>query len=263
MTRTLVFGDIHGCVDEFSKLLADVAVCPSDHIVLAGDLLDRGPDSVSVVRLCRALQASNPLTLVLGNHESKHARYRRHVRLGREAVAMQMTRGAHSQLAQITADLSPEDVAFLDSGVLFAVLPEHNTLVVHAGVSPLLQTLPASAVFDLDNMDKAAKTQAAAFLMLRYCTPKGQMVALGSEKPDDRFWTDFYDGRFGCVLYGHQPYYHAEQPVVRGLTVGIDLGCCFGGHLCCAVLEQGRTTAYVVVKAQAEYASPKFGETEN
>jgi serine/threonine protein phosphatase 1 len=71
LTRTIVVGDVHGCYEELVELLDRVALSSTDILVSVGDLVDRGPGSVDVVRLFR----SRPGSIVLmGNHERKHVR---------------------------------------------------------------------------------------------------------------------------------------------------------------------------------------------
>ena len=48
--RTLVVGDVHGCLDELRALIEKAGATVDDHIVLVGDLIAKGPDSVGVVR---------------------------------------------------------------------------------------------------------------------------------------------------------------------------------------------------------------------
>ena len=80
MARTLVVGDVHGCLDELRDLLDAVHYSSADRLVFVGDLVDRGPDSVGVVRLAQDLGA----VAVLGNHERKHLRYEQHERWVRQ-----------------------------------------------------------------------------------------------------------------------------------------------------------------------------------
>lgn len=69
-------GDVHGCLDLLTRLLAaveaDAAAVDHDehHIVLLGDLIDRGPDSRGVIDLCatRDWGRATPHFLA-GNHE--------------------------------------------------------------------------------------------------------------------------------------------------------------------------------------------------
>ena len=69
-----IIGDIHGEIDALNivldKLGVDVRARRSPrHIVFVGDLVDRGPDSVAVVRRVAALVDAGLATVVLGNHE--------------------------------------------------------------------------------------------------------------------------------------------------------------------------------------------------
>lgn len=69
MARTLVIGDIHGCIDEFRDLLSAVDLSRGDEIISLGDFMDRGPDSPSVLAFLRDSENARSLK---GNHERKH-----------------------------------------------------------------------------------------------------------------------------------------------------------------------------------------------
>ena len=65
---TYAIADIQGCAAEFAALLEKVAFDPGrDRLWLLGDLVNRGPDSLSVMRQVMALREC--ATLVLGNHD--------------------------------------------------------------------------------------------------------------------------------------------------------------------------------------------------
>jgi hypothetical protein len=86
-----------------------------------------------------------------------------------------------------------------------------------------------------------------AMLRVRHVDAAGRMVPLGSEGPHTSFWAERYDGRFGHVYFGHQPWKRATEPVRFPHATGIDLGACFGNLLACAVLEQGAPPRFVSV----------------
>ena len=61
-------GDLQGCCDAFERLLADIGFSPSrDHLVVLGDLVNRGPQSLATLRRLREL--GDAATCLLGNHD--------------------------------------------------------------------------------------------------------------------------------------------------------------------------------------------------
>ena len=64
--RTLFVGDVHGCYTELKGLLEMANFKPdSERLFFVGDLINRGPKPLEVLKLVHRLGAS----CVLGNHE--------------------------------------------------------------------------------------------------------------------------------------------------------------------------------------------------
>lgn len=123
--RTLVVGDVHGCLEELEDLLRAAEYTKDDRLVLAGDFVAKGPDSQGVVQLAREKSALG----VLGNHD---------------AHVLNLVSGKHGSAhhREVTKSLTSADLAYLDRLPLWLDFAELNALVVHAGFllrTPLLE----------------------------------------------------------------------------------------------------------------------------
>lgn len=283
--RYIVIGDVHGMLPELQDLLAKVEMRTTDVLVFCGDLVDKGPDSVGVVKYVRRLaQTGQSVVLVLGNHEEKHARYRKAVL---KSGGKQPEMKGVEEMATITAGLLSEDIEFLESAVPFYILRDLDAMVVHGGIPTTVTDLKAVDKGDLAKMCRLRyitgsrkvtltvelpwNTQwgtepeaGEAFpfeghfdgaVLKKVVRPEGDFLQLGVEGPHDPFWADRYDGRFGHVYFGHEPFTDAFVPVAFKHATGMDLGAVFGGHLACAVLEEGCQPRYASVKASGIFCN--------
>ena len=61
-----VMSDIHGREDRFNAILAQIHLKKTDHLYILGDVIDRNPDGI---RLLRRIARSKNMSMLLGNHE--------------------------------------------------------------------------------------------------------------------------------------------------------------------------------------------------
>ena len=193
-----IIGDVHGCFDELLTLLdrlgyevesrtnADggigfVVSHPEGRMaVFVGDLVDRGPGVVKVLKLVMSMVAAGSALCVAGNHESKLARKLQ----GRN---VQITHGLAESLAQLDAE-SPEFRqqvhAFLDGLISHYVLDGGDLVVAHAGIKAEYQGRASARVRDF----------------CLYGETTGEKDEFGL--PIRTNWAADYRGR-ATVVYGH------------------------------------------------------------
>jgi len=106
MTRIAVLADIHGNLPAFEAVLNDLAGVAVDEIILAGDLVGRGPQGSAVVRRARELG----LQSVRGNHEDYLLSFRR-----REVPVEWLEAEEWSCSRWMAAELDQNDIEFIDS----------------------------------------------------------------------------------------------------------------------------------------------------
>jgi predicted phosphodiesterase len=206
MQRTIFIGDVHGCLTELEELLESCAYAQGDRVVLAGDLVAKGPDSQGVLRLAAQLGAA----AVRGNHDHAVLRWRD---TPADLVPERATH--HYQLAR---QLDADALRLLASFPLFLRLPEHEVIVVHGGLVPGI----------------ALEQQEPELLMnMRTLRPDGT----GSRRPDDGpLWGSQWQGP-ELVIFGH----HAMAGLQRHpKALGLDTGCVYGGRLSAYVLPDDR-----------------------
>lgn len=229
MSRDIIIGDVHGCVDELTSLLDKVNPIRGDRVFFLGDLVDRGPDSMGVIRMVQSVLADYPGSeAVVGNHEIKWLR---------------------SILAR---DVSQDVVDWLRARPLF-VRPHHRLFLCHGGVPPAFaEDVPDLRAEDAHALPHGKRGKALSRLAyVRRVDPRTRRESVSGRDENTVPWAVLYDGSLGFVVYGHQP---ALLPTRFPHALGIDTGCCFGGMLTAAIAEDGRVEEIVSVHARSSYA---------
>lgn len=225
--RTVIIGDVHGCLDELQELLVAVGIDAGgatggdgDRVILVGDLVAKGPDSPGVVAFCR----ERGFAAVLGNHDAKVLTIGPSA--GAQAKARDTGPGHH---AQIAATLKAADWAYLESLPLYLALPELGVLVVHGGLIPRvpLEEQPRDMIINLRSITSEGEPS--------------KRVDAGAP------WGSLWPGPTH-VVFGHD--------AVRGLqrhpfATGLDTGCVYGRELTALVLPVGELVSVPALRAYA------------
>ena len=243
-----VIGDVQGCAEPLARLLAQIPAHAD--VWFCGDLINRGPDNLGVLRQVQAL--GSRARVILGNHD---------IHLLGVAAGVRAP-GRSDTLDDIL--LSPDCEGWLNWLRQWPLAHfEHGILMVHAGVMPqwsLKQVLQysdeAHALLASDgyvehlktlfgsspnywknSLRGAERTRAIinAFTRMRVCAPDGAM--------------DFqFKGEIGDVPDGLLPWFRlpqrktADQAIVFGHwsalglhcennTICLDTGCVWGQEL--------------------------------
>lgn len=244
------FGDLQGCHTAFKRLLAKLPLDVHTPLWFAGDLVNRGPDSLATLRDVAALGES--AHAVLGNHDLHLLAVSAGIR----------TQKKSDTLGDILA--APDGPDLLDwlRHRPFAHF-ENNMLMVHAGVLPEwdvalalelaeeLQRVLRSAKWKealalwygneprrwSPNLKKADRQRVAfnAFTRIRFCTPDGEMEFTCSKGPDSAPsgyvpWFDAPERRTAgsTVVFGH---WAALGLTLKPNLIGLDSGCVWGNRL--------------------------------
>lgn len=217
-TKYDVVSDVHGCLPELEELIAQLGYeppaqrdsvawtpPPGRHLVVAGDLVDRGPAILDTVELVMAMIAAGDASAVVGNHDDKLLRWLRghavKVSQGLEASVREVERRPKAYRARLEE--------FLASLPSHLVLDEGRLVVAHAG-------LP-------ERLHGAESAKARDFAMYG-------AVRAGRDEwgfPIRLDWAAEYGGS-ARVVYGHTP---VITPEWSNRTIDIDTGCVFGNSL--------------------------------
>ncbi|QDU67617.1 metallophosphoesterase [Engelhardtia mirabilis] len=223
--RRIFIGDVQGCREELEALLAAVRFDPAgDQLRPVGDLVNRGPDNVGVLRLLSSLGACS----VLGNHDLHLLRCAQGTRRvkGRDTIRDVLE---HPERGALLGYLAAQPFLRADD----------DLFQVHAALEPTWRD-PAEVLAGIDPLQVDPRSEFCT--RVRYCDSQGRLPQTDRDDPGEPFapWHDFYDaGAHGgrSVVYGHW----AVAGLVRtSHTLGLDTGCVWGGSLTAWIAEEDR-----------------------
>ncbi len=254
---TYAIGDLQGCFKELRQLLDSIAFDPArDRLWLVGDLVNRGPDSLALLRYVKSL--GDCAVTVLGNHD----------------LHLLMVAGGHEKLRK--HDTIQDILAAPDREELLAWLRQRKLMhaegqyaMVHAGLLPQWSIAKSLSLAreveaalqgsDFDGLcahlygnqpdrwrDELAgydrlRVIVNAMTRLRICTPEGTMEF-------------HHTGTVNHIPAGHLPWFEAPGRASADATVvcghwsalglrlapgliALDSGCLWGGELSAVRLE--------------------------
>jgi polynucleotide kinase-phosphatase len=236
-----VIGDVHGCASELRALLTGLgwhlqyddkvavgAVHPQGRqAVFVGDLVDRGPDTPSVLRLVMGMVEEGTALCVSGNHEAKLVR-------ALKGSKVTVSHGLAESLAQLESE--PDDFRkaaqdFMDGLISHYVLDDGKLVVAHAGLK--------------ESYHGRSSGRVRAFALYGDTTGETDEYGLPVRYP----WAQEYRGQ-AMVVYGHTPVPKAEWV---NNTICLDTGAVFGGSLTALRYPEREI---VSVRAEQEWYEP-------
>ena len=225
MKNVVIYGDIHGCLEEFEELRKKI---PSNSIeITVGDFLDKGPYSKETIEYLR----KNRIFSILGNHEYKYLRKK----IGRK-VKMD------EEQEKIYNSLSDNDFEYIFSLPYF--IKANKLTILHAGISNHIY------------LSNPSMSELNRLLFFREVDKNERFLPLNHSCKESTFWADIYDGHEGFVVYGHSAFLEIKKDI---FSAGIDTGCVYGNKLSAIIIENTlRPYEYRVieVKSKRKYAEP-------
>jgi bis(5'-nucleosyl)-tetraphosphatase (symmetrical) len=267
-----LLGDVQGCATALDRLLAEIGHSPSrDRLVVLGDLVNRGPGSLAVLRRLAAFGSS--AICLLGNHDLHLLAVAHGVRPLQRGDTFGDVLAAPDRAAWIDW-LRRLPLAHLEAGWLCVhagVVPQWTaarTLDLAAEVQALLRGPDLAAFLRVMYgneprrwSERLAGAERARFVIntltrIRFCTEDGTLdfeakEGAGTAPPGHRPWFEV-PGRLTAgepVAFGH---WSTLGLVNQPDLLALDTGCVWGGALTAVRVDGGRREVLQVACAQAQ-----------
>ena len=199
---TYVFSDVHGHAAPLDRLLERVSPSDGDAIYMLGDMIDRGPDPLRVMQLCRNLPGC---TTLRGNHEDLMLSFfeKPHDAMAQFNWVINGGGTTAEQLAELPGTECAEWLEWVESLPLSAHTRVNGRayLLVHAGLRPI------------------------GLAGFGDCTDEELDMLIATQAPEDLLWIreEFWEeptglidetGAGAIVIAGHTPTPYLERMYV-------------------------------------------------
>ena len=243
-----VIGDVHGCYDEmialYEKAIAENDNQLFDYVILVGDVCNKGPKSMAVIR---HLRKNFPRWLsVRGNHEHSILK----AALGMADSSLKQSKynwlvaGDEYSNSDAVTTLSDEDVVWMANLPYTIRIPchitgdEYDTIIVHAGL------IPGVRLEDMDAHAMVVMRELECPITARSNLPNEDYENSARTAP----WASLWNGP-EHVIFGHDAKRGLQQ---YEYASGLDTGCVYGKKLTGIILPQRKV---VQVDARKPYVS--------
>jgi len=213
--KIIIYGDLHGCLDEFKLLRAKVNPTQDDKEIIIGDILDRGLYSNELLKYVREHNISS----ILGNHEYKYLRYKKHFDIYNK-TKKEIPIKLDDEQKKIFDNLSSEDFDYLESLPFFIKID--NLTLLHAGITNNI------------NLETAKKKDLEKILWIRTLNENQKILSLYDDNTTSKLWSEYYDGNQGTIIYGHNVF---DKIKIDKYSIGIDTGCIYGNKLTALIIS--------------------------
>jgi bis(5'-nucleosyl)-tetraphosphatase (symmetrical) len=272
-----LIGDVQGCDSALGQLLSEINFSPSrDRVVLLGDLVNRGPASLAVLRRLAAL--GDAAQCLLGNHDLHALAVAAGVRPAHRSDTLAELLAApdaaqlldwlrHRPLARVHSESAQRDLLMVHAGVLpqwsaaqtLAYAHELEAALRAANYTEFLQSMYGNQPAQWSDALQSTKRLRAivnALTRLRFCSAQGEMEfatkeGAGAAPAGYLPWFDV-PGRQTAnitVAFGH---WSTLGLINRPDLIALDTGCVWGGCLSAMRVDGGRRELLQVPCAQAQ-----------
>lgn len=195
-----IIGDIHGCFTEMVQCLRHAGLSEKDIVIAVGDLVDRGPHIMEVVKTF----VMNPnYYSVRGNHDNKFIRWLRGNKVQTDSLKETIT--------QFELDGSfSKDELYMELMSLPYIIKFGNSFITHAGFYP----------------DSRPEYTSSEFCMYaRKYDPTLRTFTNDNTKP---YWYTFLKDQDHNLFFGHEIH---EDCIPQAKVYALDGGCYLGNEI--------------------------------